>query len=96
MLLERLSLQQAGAKSPSEVTQAQVDLLLARIASLTDVLRTAESNDTTRLASRMLLSDLALVAAQFRGRANEIAESLTRVLEDIRTASDEHTTQRAR
>jgi hypothetical protein len=87
-LLERFRLQQAGAKSTSEVTQAQTDLLLGRIASLTDALRTAESGDTADLASRLLINDLALVAASLRARANEISASLTLALEGVRGELD--------
>jgi hypothetical protein len=81
-LLERLRLPQAGAGLTPEAARAQADLLLARIASLTEALRAGEANETTRLASRLLLSDLALVAAQFRGRANEVSRSLNRVLDE--------------
>jgi hypothetical protein len=88
-LLERFRLQQAGANATPEVNQAQLDLLLARIASLTDTLRDTEANETTRLASRLLLSDLGLVSAHFRARANEIGEALTRALEGI-SAEFEH------
>lgn len=83
-LLERLRLQPAGPASLSEVNRAQLDLLLARIASLTDALRGAPSDETSRLAARLLLADLGLVAAQFRGRANDIAGALTRALDGIR------------
>jgi hypothetical protein len=86
--LERLRLEQAGARSTSEVAQAQIDLMLARIASLTDVVRSAESQEAFRLACRLLLADLALVAAQFRGRANELAEALDREIEGIRAVMD--------
>ena len=85
-LLERLRLQPAGASTPSEVTRAQLDLLLARIGSLTEALRNADRNETTRLASRLLLSDLALVAAQFRGSANAMSASLSHALEGLTRA----------
>ena len=84
MLLERLRLPPAGAKPTSDVTLEQVDVLLARIASLTEALRGAAENETTRLASRILIGDLALVVAQFRGRANELTAALTRARDDIR------------
>ena len=84
-LLERLRLQPAGVGSLSEVNRAQLDLLLARIASLTDVLRDAPSDETSRLAARLLLADLGLVAAQFRGRTNDIAGALTRAVDGIRS-----------
>lgn len=84
LLLERLRLPPAGAKPTSDVTLEQVDLLLARIASLTETLCGAAENETTRLASRILIGDLALVAAQFRGRANELTAALTRARDDTR------------
>lgn len=84
VLLERLRLPPAGAKPTSDVTLEQVDVLLARIASLTEALRGAAENETTQLASRILIGDLALVAAQFRGRANELTAALTRASDDIR------------
>jgi hypothetical protein len=83
LLLERLRLPPAGAKPTSDVTLEQVDVLIARIASLTEVLRGAAEDETAQLASRMLMSDLALVAAQFRGRANELVAALTRARDDI-------------
>lgn len=85
-LLERLRLQPAGARTPSEVTQVQLDFLLARIGSLTETLRATTSDDAARLASRLLLSDVALVAAQFRGDANAISQSLSKALEGLSAA----------
>ena len=84
-LLERLRLQPAGPASLPEVNRAQLDLLLARIASLTDAVRGAPPDETSRLAARLLLADLGLVAAQFRGRANDTASALTRALDGIRS-----------
>jgi hypothetical protein len=83
-LLQQLRLQDPGGKSPSEVHQAQIDLLLARIASLTDTLRTADWNDTSRTAARLLLADLAMVTAQLRGRATATSETLATTLEKVR------------
>ena len=83
-LLQQLGLQKPGAASPSEVNQAQTDLLIARMASLTETLRTAEWNDTSRAAARLLLADLAMVAAQFRGQATAIGEKLATTLEHVR------------
>lgn len=88
-LLQQLRLQQADGKLPSEVTQAQVDLLLARIASLTEALRgAAEQNATFRVGARLLLADVAMVAAQFRGNTNAFGERLTRALESAQQALD--------
>jgi hypothetical protein len=84
-LLERLRLHPAGRASLSEVNQAHLDLLLGRIASLTDALRDAQSDETARLTARLLLADLALVAAQFRGRANDVAGALARAADGIRS-----------
>ncbi len=83
-LLQQLRLQPPGAKSPSEVHRAQTDLLLARISSLTDTLRGAEWNDSSRAAARLLLADLAMVSAQFRGQATAISEKLAATLESVR------------
>jgi hypothetical protein len=80
-LLERFRLE-ASAKSTAEVTEAQLDIALARIAALTEALRNADDGEASRLASRLLLGDLAMVAAYFRARTNDIAVSLSRVLED--------------
>ena len=85
-LLERLDVQQSRAGASSEIAAAQIDLLLARIATLTVALGTVPSNDTAHLASRLLLDDLAMVAAQFRGRAGSMRASLTSALDDLREA----------
>jgi hypothetical protein len=86
-LLERFSLERAGVRTSDEITASQVQLLLARIAALTEVLRDALPGQTTQLASRMLLKDLSEVAAHFRGRANVLrpllAEALTQVRESL-------------
>lgn len=83
-VLRRLRLQEAWTQSPSEVTQAQIELLLARIASLTETLRGAASDGSSRTAARLLLADLAMVAAQFRGNTNALGKQLTHVLENVR------------
>ena len=83
-VLQRLHLHQAGTQSPSEVTRAQVELLLARIASFTPALRAAESNESSRIAAHLLLADVAMIAAQFRGNTNALGERLTRALENVR------------
>ena len=69
-LLERFPLERAGGRPLEATTETQVQLLLGRIAALTEALRGRESNETTRLASRMLLVDLTSAAAYFRGRTN--------------------------
>ena len=85
-LLQDLRLQRAGAQSPAKVSQAQTDLLLARISSLTDSLRGVELNGPSRAAGRLLLADLAMVAAEIRGNATTVHEQLTATLEDARAA----------
>lgn len=83
-LLQQLRLQQPGAKSPSEVHRAQTDLLLARISSLTGRLRSDGWDDSSRAAARLLLADLAMVSAQFRGHATAIGEKLAATLDNVR------------
>lgn len=87
-LLEQRHLPPAGAKPTADVTREQVDGLVARIASLTEALRGAEDDETAQLASRMLLEDLALVVAQFRGRANELVDSLAHARDGIGREAD--------
>ena len=82
-LLERLSSERAGGKTIEEVTETQVRLLLARIGAFTDMLRGAKPDEAARLVSRMLLSDLAAVAAHFRGRANTMRVPLAKALADL-------------
>jgi C4-dicarboxylate-specific signal transduction histidine kinase len=89
LLLERVRLPSTGAKPSSDVTLEQVDALIARIASLTDALRGAADDKTAQLASRILIGDLAIVAAQFRGRANELVAELTRARDDLRGEVDD-------
>lgn len=83
-LLQQLQLQTSRAGSPSEAAQAASDLLLDRLAALTRALRGADANDTSRIAARLLLADVATAAAQLRGEASAHAASLTRVLDDVR------------
>jgi DNA anti-recombination protein RmuC len=75
--------------SEVEDADARLESLLSRIATLTETLRAGESNETTRKASQMLLSDLAAVAAQFRSRTNAMRESLSRVMKDVRSTLDD-------
>jgi len=89
LLLERLLVQSAGVKSTPDVTREQVDVLITRIAALTDALRGAAEDNTAKIASRMLIADLAAVTAQFRGRANELSEVLTRALDNLRKELDD-------
>jgi hypothetical protein len=86
-ILKQLQLQRADGKSPADVTHAQVELLLARIASLTDALRGApQSGDASQITARLLLADVAMVAAQFRGTTTSLNEQLLRALERARLA----------
>jgi hypothetical protein len=79
----------AGKAAPAEITEAQVQLLFARVAALTDALRGAESNEAARLAMRVALNDLATIAAQFRGRTNMMRAALAKALADVRDAPSE-------
>ena len=83
-LLESVGVPRAGARIHSEVADAQTTRLLTRISVLTDASRAPSSNDTARLASRILLDDLGLVSAQFRGTANTMRASLSGALNDLR------------
>lgn len=75
-LLERVPLA-TPARSLAGIRQAKLELTLARVASLTDALRGAEPTDASRVAARLLLADLADVAAQFRTGIREISDALT-------------------
>ena len=88
-LLERFSSERAGGKTIEEVTETQVRLLLARIGAFTDMLRGAKPDEAARLVSRMLLSDLAAVAAHFRGRANTMRVPLAKALADLHVVGHE-------
>ncbi len=65
-LLERFPLERAAGRPLEGTTEAQVQLLFGRIAALTEALRGTESNETTRLASRMLLVDLDFRGSSFQ------------------------------
>lgn len=88
-LLERFPVERAGSQAVEEVTGARIQLLLARIAALTAMLRDAAPDETADLVSRLLLNDLAAVAAHFRGRANEMRSSLAKALADLREGHQE-------
>jgi len=75
-LLERLTVERAGAQSSIQAGDAQIEMLCARVTLLTEALRDAEASDAARLAARMLLADLAQVTRQFRGRTNSLRASL--------------------
>ena len=85
-LLERLTVERAGARTSVQAEGAQVEMLCARITLLTEALRDAEASDAARLAARMLLADLAQVTAQFRGRTNGIRAALESAVEEMRAA----------
>ncbi len=87
-LLQRLPLQAAGASTPADATQAQVELLLGRIAALTDALRSDAAGEVPAPATRLLLADLAMVASQFRGHTTPLSQRLTDVLEQVRITLD--------
>src|SRR5687767_13378847 len=75
-LLDRFPVERMGAKAVADVTEAQLQTLLARIAALTDALRDTQGGDAERLAARILVADLATVVGQFRGRANTLRATL--------------------
>jgi hypothetical protein len=85
-LLERLPVERAGAKAGSEVTDAQMQRLLGRIAALTDALRETHGGNGERIAARILLDDLATVVGQFRGRANTARAALAGAEQGLRDA----------
>jgi len=88
-LLGRFRPERAGQKASPEIAEVQIQLLLTRVAALTDALRGAQSNQTTRLASRIVLNDLSAVAGQFRARANTMRPALAKALADLRDARSE-------
>ncbi len=69
--------------------------LLERLAALTNALQAAPQDETARMASRVLLDDLALVAAHFRGDANAMRASLVGALDDLRGAREQIDSSRA-
>lgn len=85
-LLARIGVQRAGGKNTPEVAEAQADVLLARISALTAALRATSDGETAALASRILLADLSLLAAQFRGHTNTMRTSLAAALDELRVA----------
>lgn len=89
-------MERAAGKGASEVGDAQLQLLLVRVAALTDALRNAAPNDAARAATRLLIADLSSVAGQFRGRANTIRASLAEAEKGLRDALGRFETSRAR
>jgi hypothetical protein len=91
-ILEQLRLNDGAGSTPPAVTQAQIDLLLARITAVTGWLRrTPDSSDASRAAVRLLLADVAMVAAQFRGNTTALDDRLTRAVEHARLALESTT-----
>jgi hypothetical protein len=86
-LLERFSAEAAGSRLPAQVAESELELLLARVAALTELLRTAAANDTARVAARLLLADVAMAASRLRGQTNAVSETLTRALESLAAAA---------
>ncbi len=79
--LESLALADGLQQAPGQTADAAVDQALARIAALTDLLRrNAVFDDATRLAARLLLTDLAAVSAAFRAHANQFEQLLADAL----------------
>ena len=88
-LLDRFPPERPGLRAVEEIAEAQAQLQAARIAALTDMLHGAEAGDIARLASRILLGDLAAVAARVRGRSNAMRPSLAKALADLRDVRHE-------
>ena len=89
-LLERFRPERAAGKAtPAEIGEAQVQIVLARLAALTEMLRGVELNEPARLAIRVALNDLATIAEQFRGRTNTMRAALEHALADSRNARSE-------
>jgi hypothetical protein len=87
--LERLELRPDTVRDVQGATQGQIELACARIATLTDLLRADPAwSETSRLTARLLLVELGTVSAQFRARATESADALTRAIDSIRTLLD--------
>ena len=83
-LLEQLTIERGRAQTGAQASDAQIELLIARIKLLTEALRGAASGDAARLAARLLVVDLAQVTAQFRGRTNGIRAALESAVEEMR------------
>ena len=64
------------------------DELPARIASLTERLRNAASDEPRGAEMTQLLADVAVIVTQLRTRSNELAGSLDRAAGGIRSALD--------
>ena len=87
--LERLQLRPPDVQTVPAAMHGEVELLCARIASITELLRADPAwSDATRVAARLLLADVAAVAAQFRADTNESAGALARTLDSIRSLLD--------
>ena len=78
-LLERFPLERASGRTLDETVDMQIQVLLARIEALTEMLRRAGRDENAHLASRILLSDLTAVAVHFRGRTNTMRSTLAEV-----------------
>jgi hypothetical protein len=85
-LFERFRLRPQDVPTVAFATRTQLDLMLARITALTDLVRSSDpvADDASRLAIRLLLVDLGVLSAWLRGEANEKAAALGRVLDEVR------------
>jgi hypothetical protein len=81
-LVERVRLALPAA-SALDAQKTQLDLALARIASLTESLRGSGWTDANRIAARILLSDLALVASQLRGSTRDVSDALVNAVHGL-------------
>jgi hypothetical protein len=75
-LLDRLPLPLVGSAG-ADVDHRRPEPGLERIAVLADALRRAVWTDTSRLAARLLLADIALLASDLRGDARKLSDGLT-------------------
>ena len=77
-VLESLRLVEARTSS-AETGREQLDVLLARVAGLTALLRGAGNTrdaEAERLVTRLALNDLAMIAAHLRSTSDEIGKRL--------------------
>ena len=81
--LDELRVAAVGERGPDEIAGLQLEHLLARVRALTEDLEVAGGGADMRLAERLLLADLALVAARLRAEVNADRTALAGVLEAL-------------
>jgi hypothetical protein len=91
-LLEELRVPAGAPGTPAAVTETQITQLLGRIAAVTAWLRRAgDAGDASRAAVRLMLADVAMVAAQFRGNTTALDARLEAAIESARQALERST-----